>query len=371
MPINIFDRQFFGDLTQFDTAQAVSVTINEPSYSISDALADVAGLKRTIDEGAGGFTKTGFTSSGFVHSEAIFFEDTVTRARDVPVGLTENYSISDGITRVLGLRRVITTFKQIFDDIFFGDSNQFDIQSGGSIFISDAIADVADLKRTIIESKGFTTDGFTPSGFTTEGGVQFFDEVERNNQVFAPISESYSISDAISRKIELIRAMTESYSVSDVISRKIDLLRTMTESYSISDNLIDVANLFRSIGENYSISDVVADVADHFRSMTENYSISDTLVDIASLFRSVSENYSVSDAISRRIDLFRTMTENYSISDIISRRIDLGRAMSETVSIVDAIGRAVFTRPKLFFVSRIKESLSYSSRIKEVEDVSI
>ena len=36
MGFNIFDRQFFGDLTQFDTVQDINVTINEPSVAVSD-----------------------------------------------------------------------------------------------------------------------------------------------------------------------------------------------------------------------------------------------------------------------------------------------------------------------------------------------
>lgn len=42
MGINIFDRQFFGDLQQFDTSQIVNVTINEPSTSITDSIINLA-----------------------------------------------------------------------------------------------------------------------------------------------------------------------------------------------------------------------------------------------------------------------------------------------------------------------------------------
>ena len=50
MPINIFDRQFFGDLQQFDTTTAFTRTIIEPSVPVSDFISRVLALSRTITE---------------------------------------------------------------------------------------------------------------------------------------------------------------------------------------------------------------------------------------------------------------------------------------------------------------------------------
>ena len=41
MPINIFDRQFFGDLQQFDTTTAFVRSIIEPTISILDSVARI------------------------------------------------------------------------------------------------------------------------------------------------------------------------------------------------------------------------------------------------------------------------------------------------------------------------------------------
>ena len=37
MTFNVFDNVLFGDATQFDITQQFSVTINEPSISVSDS----------------------------------------------------------------------------------------------------------------------------------------------------------------------------------------------------------------------------------------------------------------------------------------------------------------------------------------------
>lgn len=49
-PDNIFDRQVFGDLSQFDTTCAFVRTIIEPSVSVSDSVGRLAAFTRAIIE---------------------------------------------------------------------------------------------------------------------------------------------------------------------------------------------------------------------------------------------------------------------------------------------------------------------------------
>ena len=50
MPDNIFDRQFFGDLSQFDTTTAFIRNIIEPTVVSGDSIGRLLALSRTIVE---------------------------------------------------------------------------------------------------------------------------------------------------------------------------------------------------------------------------------------------------------------------------------------------------------------------------------
>ncbi|KKM88865.1 hypothetical protein LCGC14_1254440 [marine sediment metagenome] len=216
----------------------------------------------------------------------------------------------------------------IFDRQFFGDLTQFDTTQTVDVSIAEGTISVGDvstrqilLKRSLISPED--NDIFD---------AQFFGNITDQFDTKNILGE---IGDSLSRALILKRTVTDPAVVvgTDVISRVLSLARTILDTTVISDLSTRVIVLKRKIDDS-------------------------AVVGIEILVRT--------------LGLKRAMTDPTTvISDVATRIIKFARSISDTVTIIDSIIRGLFTPPKVQFMSKIKESLSFGSRIKETEDVSI
>ncbi len=207
------------------------------------------------------------------------------------------------------------------------------------------------------------------------GDLTQFDTTTAFNRTIT--EPSVSISDALGRKIDLFRTMVELEPplFDDAIFGDLTQFDTLASPVPISDSVTGTASLFRSITEpSIVINDAVARVLAFARPIIEpTISILDAVARKIDLFRTMIESEPISDSVGRKTDLFRIITEpSISVSDSIIRVLALVRVIVEpTISILDSVARILIESANITFITRIKQSLSFTTRIKDIEDHSI
>ncbi len=130
---NMFDRQLFGDLQQFDTTLCLEVTINEPAVVVSDDANRVSVLARAIGEGA--------VSIG---------GDVIARALILGRAMIDTTIITDIVSRSLILKRTI-----IDGAVSISDTIDSRVAIPSKVFFDSRIKELLDFASRIKEDLNF------------------------------------------------------------------------------------------------------------------------------------------------------------------------------------------------------------------------
>lgn len=302
MPITgKFDPLLFGDSTQFDIKGEYTTELLE-TVTLSGSVDRKYNSKRTILEGAQEalFDPVLFGDSDQFHitnSSTLTAIDSVTSIHGIVRGITESSIVindvierlvafkrtavetitnSDTITRIQEhVRSIVEPAYQMFDDLLFGDSTQFDVQTQ-TTSVSDTLTRQSGQTRPISETvtSSGTVGRVLTSFRTISNTVLSSDSVDRITSFFRTISDdAISISQSIQRTYGSVRENIETTTISGTVDRLATMSAIILETVISSESVTRVRATFRTISDDaVSITDQVV------RQWTQNRIITETSV---------------------------------------------------------------------------------------------
>ncbi len=296
------------------TALDMIVTLLRPGESVSLVDTILKGPERILSETATlSDNLSRILALQRILTDIITLSDTATAIKFFVKMLMENITLSDTLLRQLALQRILA------ETITLNDLGVSIVQHFAAI-----LSEVLTLSDSV----------FKDLGTNLAETITLSDSLLRTLTLQRILEEVTTMSDILMRQLSLYKILAETATLSDALSYLPVLYKILTESIDItSHTTLDMILTLLKPGELISLTDTV--LKEPRKILSEIVALSDSILKRSE--KIISETVTLLDNLSHILPLQRILTETMTLSDSILKQLVAYRELTETTTLLDSI----------------------------------